>query len=218
MTSEALRIDPARTAFVAIEYQRDWLHPDGKIHHLMADRAQFAQAQAQSRTLFAAVRRAGLPLVHVGLRFGEGHPELGQAAHGLRAAIPKIGSFVGPGAAFQPPFDPRAGEAVAAGRIGASGFAGSNLDALLRHRGIDTLLLAGFALHVCVESTLRQAHDLGYTAFVVEDATAAFTPEQRRHVLEEVVHHFGARVTVDEVVDTLERAARSEAQATQVAV
>lgn len=218
MTSEAFRIDPTRTAVIAIEYQRDWLHPDGKIHHLMADQGQFAQAQAQSRALFAAVRRTGLPLVHVGLEFGEGHLELGQAAQGLRAAIPKVGSFVGPGAAFEPPFDPRAGEPVAAGRIGASGFAGSNLDALLRYRGIDTLLLAGFALHVCVESTLRQAHDLGYTAFVVEDATAAFTPEQRRHVLEEVVHHFGARVTVDEVVGALERSARSDAQAARAAV
>lgn len=67
------------------------------------------------------------------------------------------------------------------------------------------MLIAGFALHVCIESTLRQAHDLGYRCLIICDATAAFTQDQRRHVLDEVIHHFGAAVTVEEVDALLSR-------------
>jgi nicotinamidase-related amidase len=189
----AIRLDPSRMALLLIEYQREWLDPDGKLNHLMQDRPQFAAARA-----------AGLRIVHVGLCFAEGYPELGRADHGIRGAIPELGTFRGPAAAFVPPFDPRPGEFVVAGRTGASGFAGSNLASYLRHQeGLDTLLIAGFALHVCVESTFRQAHDLGYRPVLVADAAAAFTPEQRRHVLEAVVRHFGTEATLAQVLTAL---------------
>jgi nicotinamidase-related amidase len=193
-------LDRSRTALVLIEYQREWLDADGKINRLMTDRPQFEAALERSKRLIDGAREAGLAIVHVGLAFTPGHPELGKAALGLRGAIPKFGTFVGRGAEFVPPFDPRPGEFVVSGRVGASGFAGSNLDAYLRNQRIDTILLAGFALHVCAESTFRQAHDLGYAAIIVEDATAAFTADQRRHVLDDVVHHYGAAASVDEVL------------------
>ena len=89
-------------------------------------------------------------------------------------------------------------EFVVGGRTGGSAFAGSNLDSYLRNNHIDTLYIMGYALHVCVESTLRSAHDLGYKPILIEDASAAFTPEQRQHVLNEVVHHFGKKITTQE--------------------
>lgn len=189
-----------RAALVLIEFQREWLDETGKINHLVQDRTQFHTAVAGGERALAAARRHGLPVVHVGLRFTEGHPELGVASGGLRAAIKRVGSFpvAGSGSEIPPPFTPRPGEFVVTGRTGASGFAGSNLDSYLRNNRIDHLYLAGFALHVCVESTLRAGHDLGYTVTVVEDATTAFTAEQRAHVLDHVVHHFGDRVTADE--------------------
>lgn len=189
---------PERAALVLIEFQHEWLAETGKINHLVRDRAQLHAAVEGGRRALAAARRSGLPVVHVGLRFAEGHPELGDASGGLRAAIKRVGSFAadGPGSRFVPPFAPLDGEFVVSGRTGASGFAGSNLDSQLRNNRIDRLYLCGFALHVCVESTLRAGHDLGYDVTVIEDATAAFTPEQRAHVLEHVVHHFGHRLTV----------------------
>src|SRR5713226_6657992 len=52
-----------------------------------------------------------------------------------------------------------------------SGFAGTPLDALLRGRGIRTLLMAGIASNVCVESTLRDAYFHEYWPVMIEDAT-----------------------------------------------
>jgi nicotinamidase-related amidase len=202
-------------ALVLIEFQREWLDDGvGKINRLMEDREQFRSAVEGAAEALAAAREAGMRVVHCGLRFQEGHPELGgpdNGAYGLRGAIPRVGTFPidGPGSEFVEPFVPRDGEFVVRGRTGGSGFAGSNLDVYLRNQGVTDVYLAGFALHVCVESTLRHGHDLGYRLTVVEDACAAFTPEQRRHVLEDVVHHYGERATAAELASRLaEGAAR----------
>lgn len=194
-------IDPARTAVLLIEFQREWLDEDGKINRLMQDRAQFGSAIAGGRALLDLARERGLTVVHSGLRFAPGHPELGTDGLGLRGAIKRFGTFPvdGKGSQWGDGFSPRNGEFVPTGRVGASAFAGSNLDFYLRANRIDTLLIAGFALHVCVESTLRHGHDLAYDCLVVSDATSAFTDAQRTHVLEHVVHHYGETITLDEI-------------------
>jgi biuret amidohydrolase len=197
------------SALVLIEFQNEWLHADGKINAFMKDRAQFDEAIQGGRRALDVARRAGLPIAHAGLRFQKGYPEFGGGTgHGLKAAIPRVGTFPidGPGSQFAEGFEPSDGEFVAYGRTGASAFAGSNLDVWARSNRITRLFLAGFALHVCIESTFRAGHDLGYDMVILEDATAAFTPEQRAHVLDHVVHHYGERMTVDKFASEVEAA------------
>lgn len=204
---------PARAALVLIECQREWLDEAGTLNEMLHDRAQFATALDGAKRATAAARAAGTPVVHCGLRFEPGHPELGEAALGLRAAIRGADTFRAdaPGSGFPPPFTPEPGEFVVRGRVGGSAFAGSNLDVYLRNNRIDVLYLVGFALHVCVESTLRVGHDLGYAVTVLHDACAAFTAGQRRHVLNDVVHHFGAH----DSVEAFERVVRRSAATTR---
>jgi nicotinamidase-related amidase len=192
-------IDPKRTAVLLIEFQKEWIENDGKINRLMEDRPQFDAAIEGGRALLALAREAGLTVIHSGLRFADGHPELGEKGLGLRGAIKKFGTFSidGKGSQWGAGFEPQAGEFVPAGRLGGSAFAGSNLGYILHNNRIDTLIIGGFALHVCVESTLRHGHDLGYDCYVVPEATAAFTSEQRVHVLDHVVHHYGVTLPLD---------------------
>lgn len=96
---------------------------------------------------------------------------------------------------------PLKNEFVVTGRIGASGFTGSNLDVYLRNNKIDNLYLVGYATHVCVESTLRDAHDKGYNTFIISDATSAFNKTQQNYVLNEIVHHFGEQLTTLEFIN-----------------
>jgi biuret amidohydrolase len=193
------------SALILIEFQKEWLDQDEKLHSLMQDREQFQTAIASAKTVLETARQCEIKIVHCGLGFQAGYPELGKAQHGLRAAIARNGTFSSneKGSQFADPFVPQAGEFVVQGRTGSSGFAGSNLDSYLRNQGINQLYLTGFALHVCIESTLRQGHDLGYAVAVVEDACAAFNQHQQQHVLENVVHHFGERITSDEVIQQL---------------
>ena len=97
------------------------------------------------------------------------------------------------------------GQTPVEGRVGASAFANSNLDAYLRANGIRHVYLAGYASHVCVESTLRDAHDRGVEATVITDATAAFTQPQFDHFVNDVIHHFGHATTAGAFAKDLAR-------------
>lgn len=194
----------SRAALLLIELQNEWLHPEGKLRGL-ARPGMLDAAAARAAEALRAAREAGIAVVHAGLAYTPGHPELGAARSGLRAAIPRAGTFVAGtvGSAFAEGFAPAEGEMVVRGRVGASAFAGSNLDVLLRTRDVRHLYLAGFALHVCVQATAWAAQDLGYDVTVLEDAAAAFTPAQQVMVLEDLVHHFGDHTTVAAFCDRL---------------
>lgn len=191
-----------KTALVLIEFQREWLDPEiGKLYGLIDDREQFAAAQAGAEEALVRARAEERCLVvHVPCLFRPGYPEAGTHPAGLFSAIPQSGTWTDAGRDFAVPFLPLPDEYVVAGRVGASAFAHSDLDIYLRQQGVTEVLLAGFALHVCVESTLRAAHDLGYDATVLLDASSSFTAAQRDYFLTEVVHHFGRHSTVREAL------------------
>lgn len=186
-----------RSALLLIEFQHEWLHPSGKLHALI-DPGMLELASARAALALGVARSHAMPVVHAGLRYAPGYPELGHAQHGLRADIRRVESFPadGVGSEFVAPFVPERGEFVVSGRVGASAFAGSNLDAHLRAQDVRRIYLAGFALHVCVAATAWAAQDLGYSVAVLEDAVSAFDAHQQRTTLDHVVPHFGERIDV----------------------
>lgn len=201
-------LNKARSALIFIEFQAEWLAEDGVLfQRLVQDKEAFRNAVAQAALVLEAARNSGWSIVHAGLDLcGDPGYQLfagGQNVLGLRAAIPRAGTWTGEGAAFFPPFVPMPGEFVSRGRSGASVLKNSTLDAFLRNNRIDTIVLMGFATHVCVESTLREAHDSGLNAFVVTDACAAFTRAQDEYFSQHILHHFGAEITSASLVELL---------------
>ncbi len=193
------------SALLLIEFQYEWLSPNGKLYHLMQDEAALLRSiEAANMALFAA-RQAKLPIFHSGLSFSPDYRELKPAKQGLRHAIPLHQTFLssGPGCHFMPPFEAQQGECVVRGRTGSSAFAGSHLHEDLQDQHINTLYIMGYALHVCVESSIRAAHDLGYEVLLIEDASAAFTREQKEYVLSEVLPHFGAAMSAQDFINQL---------------
>jgi nicotinamidase-related amidase len=77
-----------------------------------------------------------------------------------------------PGFALAPELEPRDGEAVI-DKITMSAFEGTPLDIVLRDCGVTSFLIAGVALEVGIEPTVRHAADLGYIPIVVRDACGA---------------------------------------------
>jgi nicotinamidase-related amidase len=199
-------MNPQKSALVMIEFQQEWLDPSvGKLDKLMQDRAQFSASQRSAKAALEAARSRAVRVIHVPCLFQQGYPEIaGGLRGGLFRAIPQAGTWIGEGRPFAPGFEPFEGEFVVEGRVGASAFAHSNLELYLRAQGVTDLYLCGYALHVCVESTLRHGHVLGFDVTVLEDACSAFTPEQRKHVLEEVIHHYGHAVNVETFEHSLE--------------
>jgi len=79
----------------------------------------------------------------------------------------------------------------------------SDIDAQLKSRGIDTLLIAGTATNVCCESTARDAMMLDYRVIMLSDANATLTDEEHTATLNSFLLFFGDVMTTDEAVARL---------------
>lgn len=194
------------SALLLIEFQNEWLNEKGKLNTLFLDREQFLTSLKNAEKVIKSARNTQIHIIHSGLSYTKTYQELGQAKHGLRAAIPINKTFLADSVAsqFPEPFHPKDNEFIVQGRVGSSAFSGSNLDAYLRNNRIHTLYIMGYALHVCIESTLRAAHDLGYEAIVIEDATSAFNHKQKEYFLTDIVHHFGDSITSKDFIMTMQ--------------
>lgn len=193
----------ANSALLLIEFQREWLGRDGKLRHRL-EQPRTNEAMENAARALAAARMAQIVVLHSGMFLSTGYPELrgvGPARFGMRAAVQRAGTWqeATGGSDFVGPFVPRPDERVIR-KSGSSAFIGTGLQDILKDEGVTVLYLAGFALHVCVESTARDAHDLGYNAIVLSDAVSAFTPEQRNHSLTQTLPHFAGFADTDEFI------------------
>lgn len=115
-----------------------------------------------------------------------------------------------PGHDFVPELMPLAGEPVI-DKPGKSAFAYTDLELLLRIRGIKNLVLCGVTMEVCVGTTMREGCDRGYDCLTVEDATGATSEDMRKAAVEMVGQEggiFGAVAKVQEVLEGLEGASQ----------
>lgn len=100
-------------------------------------------------------------------------------------------------------------------RFGA--FSGTDLDLILRGKGIDTLIIGGIATNVCVETTVREANHHEYKVIVLSDGTTTagyadqgwgyLSPEEvKKATLTVIAYIFGEVTTIDDVIQRMERA------------
>lgn len=196
-------IDTKSSALLLIEYQNEWLDEKSKLYSFMKDKKQFEASIKNSKEALEYARKTGIKVIHIPLVLSDDYKEFGNGAkYGLRAVIPQVMTWQGDKKSFHKDFIPKKDEFVVSGRLGASGFAGSNLDSILRNNGIKTLYMTGFATNVCVESTFREAHDKGYNAIVINDATSSFTKEEKEFFLKNIVHHFGESISTKDFINS----------------
>jgi ureidoacrylate peracid hydrolase len=74
---------------------------------------------------------------------------------------------------------PHSGDIVIEGKRGLCGFASTNLDFILRSRGITDIALGGFLTNCCVESTMRTGYEKGYAVVTLTDCTATVSAEEQ---------------------------------------
>lgn len=127
-----------------------------------------------SAVLMADLRSKGCQIMHVPIIFQKGHPEIG-CKTGILKGIQDGGTFTAgtSGAEFHPSFKPAAGDLVVAGKLGLCAFHSTNLDFLLRQKGVKNVVLGGLLTNCCIESTMRNAYERGYDVYTLKDCTAA---------------------------------------------
>jgi nicotinamidase-related amidase len=131
----------------------------------------------------AAARRAQMPVIYVKVDFRPGFPEI--SPHNRAFAQVAGSGFLGEKARVHPAVTPQP-EDVEVTKRRVSAFTGSDLEVVLRSRGVTTLVLAGIATSGVVLSTLREAADRDYELVVLSDCCADGDPEVHRVLLEKV--------------------------------
>jgi nicotinamidase-related amidase len=178
-------IDLARAAFIIIDMQRDFLEPGGFGAALGNDVSLLKAAVGPCRAVLAAARALGLLVIHT----REGHrPDLSDAPRlkvergdpatriGAPGPMGRILVRGEPGHDIIAELYPKSGEPVI-DKPGKGAFYQTDLDLMLRNRGIETLLVGGVTTEVCVNTTVREANDRGYRCVVLADCCASYFPE-----------------------------------------
>lgn len=194
--------DETRSALLVMDFQNDLVDSRGKFGaHGAAAHVKEKKVLENVAKAIASARKRRLLVIHVAVAYRQGHPELNVQAP-LFAGVKEADALIENtwGAAFHPAVQPREGEPVVIKR-GVSAFAGTDLDLILRARGIDVLILTGFATNFVVEGTARDAVDRGYAATVLKDCCASFSEEMHVFTLEQVLPRL---ITVSELQDFLQ--------------
>ncbi|MDE1145910.1 MAG: cysteine hydrolase [Azospirillaceae bacterium] len=207
-------IDPKRTALLIIDPQVDFIAPEGAIGQAGVDLGVVEPTLARIRPLIDAARAAGVPPVFIrvitrpetdGTALKALYERRGWPAESL--AICRAGT---PGAGYYG-VAPEPGD-MEVEKVLFSAFAGTDFEARLRERGIDTLVVCGFTTECCVDCTVRDAFHRDFHVFVVADACAAYEPALHLGALYALSKNCALLVETDAVVGAL-RAPSSSAAA-----
>ncbi|HEY7629459.1 MAG TPA: cysteine hydrolase [Thermoleophilaceae bacterium] len=180
-----MAIDPKRTAVVLIEFQNDFTSEGGVLHEAVSGVMEQTGMLDNTRALVDAARAAGATIVHAPITFAPGYGELADHPYGILKGVVDSTAFVKGewGAEIVDSLAPQAGDVVVEGKRGLDTFATTNLDFILRARGITTIALGGFLTNCCVESTMRTGYEKGYQVITLSDCVAATSPEEHENAI-----------------------------------
>ena len=166
-------LNPTTTAVVAVHLQPEVIAPEGSMGALFAVQAAARDVVGVTNALLADVRTSGGAVVFTRVAFRPDYSDLVINSPLLAMAFQTQSLKEGSDKAEIAPQVVVADEDLIITHQRVGGFSNTDLDLRLRSRGINTLLITGVATNVSVESTARQASDLGYRTILVADACSA---------------------------------------------
>jgi biuret amidohydrolase len=200
--SLASLIAPARSALLLVDVQEDFVAPTGAARNWGVDLSRFGRPLANVEALLASARRKGVTVAFARVVT---RTETDSAALKLlhaRSGRPK-GSLelcrAGTRGADFYRVRPLAGEIEVEKRLYSS-FAGTDLEAQLHTRKIDTLVVAGFTTECCIDSTVRDAFHRDFHVVVATDACQSYDDAAHLGSLDALAKNFAHLTDTQSIV------------------
>ncbi|GGJ31858.1 cysteine hydrolase [Deinococcus roseus] len=201
-----MQLDPSKTALVLIEFQNDFTTPGGALHGAVKGVMDSSQMLEHTTALVKQARDQGVTIIHAPISFAAGYGEINPSPYGILKGVVDSNAFVKGswGAEIIDVMQPEAGDIIIEGKRGLCAFASTNLDFILRSRGLQNVALAGFLTNCCVESTMRTAYEKGFNVLTLTDCVAATSEEEQRVAIEKDYPMFSRPMTSKDLLGALE--------------
>lgn len=198
---------PEHSALIIIDAQHDFCSQRGAMAQRFGfDMKEIREAVPRLNALIERCRAEGVLVVWVREIFSD------RKMHPNQKALWGAGEDIwliredGPGIDFyEDMIEPLPGEPVIT-KWQYDAFEDTDLDLLLKSKGVETLLMTGFTTNVCVETTARHGYIKGYYVVLVEDCAGAPTPAEHEAGVFNIRTYFGHVATSDELGETWARA------------
>jgi nicotinamidase-related amidase len=202
-----MSIDPKTTAVVLIEFQNDFTSVGGVLHGAVSDVMDKTGMLANSQQVADAARAAGATVMHAPIAFADGYNEITSHPYGILKGVVDGKAFIKGtwGAEIVDDLAPADGDIIIEGKRGLDTFASTNLDFILRSKGITTIVLGGFLTNCCVESTMRSGYENGYQVITLSDCVAATSAEEHDNALKYDFPMFSQPMSSTEFIADLAR-------------
>ena len=190
---------PGSTALVLIEYQNDFTSEGGALHEAVKPVMQSTGMLGNTAKTVERARQAGALIIHAPISFAPDYRELNPKPYGILKGVVDSKAFRQGewGAEIVDLLTPEAQDIVIEGKRGLDAFATTNLDFILRARGVQTLALCGFLTNCCVESTMRTGYEKGFEVVTLTDCTATVSEEEQKLATEKNYPMFSRPMTHD---------------------
>ena len=188
------------SALLVLHFQNGVAHPDGVWGKYLFPQVEKNGSVGNAKRALDAARQRGMPIIYVNIAWRPGFPELPDNTCGLlKEAKDNNECLVGSwGADVIDELKPEGNEIIVI-NFGSDSFEGTDLDLILRNRGVKNLYVVGQCIEHVVATTVKRAVNMGYSAAILKDCTSGFT-DQNYDAMVEIMPLYAYLITANDFV------------------